>query len=219
MNVSAASPIWAFVFLQLGKVNNLPRPCSNVPLLKSLLQKAIRRKNRRVAAWAASELLHLDPNALLRRLPVIMLEDSMLHSSLPAMVWMMAASSKGWTPGPGQALWLVNAAAALCGIDSLDAPGGSSNVLSDRDIARLWRGKEPQCSLLLSLKARLAFGGMTCDLDMWATPHLPGDCAGLLVLRWLWAGRKRHLIRSVLYFSIPFLCSHIRIFLRSPERK
>mmetsp|Transcript_21545 Transcript_21545/g.59887 ORF Transcript_21545/g.59887 Transcript_21545/m.59887 type:complete len:429 (+) Transcript_21545:234-1520(+) len=143
-----------------------PPGCTNVSLLKSLLQKAVRRRNKRAATWAAFSLLQLDPTALLRRLPIIMLEDTVLHESLPAIVWMMAAHSKGWQLGRGHAVWLLNVAATLCDIPAWDIPGSDTEVMTDSQVIQRWRGLEPQCSLLLSLKARLAFGGMACDLSM-----------------------------------------------------
>lgn len=44
---------------------------------------------------------------LLRRLPVISLEDSITHPALPLVVWLMASQSKGYQLG------VVHAAAVL----------------------------------------------------------------------------------------------------------
>eukprot|EP00191_Tetraselmis_sp_GSL018_P017263 CAMPEP_0177582450 /NCGR_PEP_ID=MMETSP0419_2-20121207/2750_1 /TAXON_ID=582737 /ORGANISM="Tetraselmis sp., Strain GSL018" /LENGTH=239 /DNA_ID=CAMNT_0019071685 /DNA_START=224 /DNA_END=943 /DNA_ORIENTATION=+ len=141
--------------------------CRNVPLLKSLLQKAVRRRNKRAATWAAFELAVVDVVSLLRRLPIILLEDVGLHDSFPAIVWMMVASSKGWKPNENQVAWMVDVVATYCEIESwnkLDSICEAS--LSDSDIVKRWKGYEPQCSLLLSMNTRLSYGGMACDQAM-----------------------------------------------------
>jgi hypothetical protein len=61
--------------------------------LKSHLQKAVRRRRSRAAVTTADLLLELNPVQLLRRLTVIMLEDSFLHESFSTLVWLMCALS------------------------------------------------------------------------------------------------------------------------------
>jgi hypothetical protein len=64
-------------------------------LMKSNLQKAIRRRYFEEAFVTTKHLLNQDANDLLRRLP-IMCEDTELHSHLfMEVVWLMAATSKG----------------------------------------------------------------------------------------------------------------------------
>lgn len=65
-----------------------------VPVLKSVLQKSVRRRRPLPAVRVAMELADKSLDDLLRRLPIIMLEDSMLHPDLPLLVWLMVASSK-----------------------------------------------------------------------------------------------------------------------------
>jgi len=67
----------------------------SVPVLKSMLQKSIRRRRPLPSVRVAMELI--DKAALgdlLRRLIVIILEDSTLHPDLPLVVWSMMAHSK-----------------------------------------------------------------------------------------------------------------------------
>ena len=70
----------------------------SVPVLKSILQKGIRRRKPLPSVRVASELADKSLGDLLRRLPIILLEDSTLHPSLPFLVWLMMAVSKEYQP-------------------------------------------------------------------------------------------------------------------------
>jgi hypothetical protein len=61
--------------------------------LKSHLQKAVRRKQPRAAIYTADLLLEMSPVQLLRRLPIIMVEDTFLHQCFSTLVWLMCAVS------------------------------------------------------------------------------------------------------------------------------
>ena len=61
--------------------------------LQSHLQKAVRRKNKKAAVFTADLLLDLSPLKLLRRLPIILIEDTFVHKSLSTLVWLMCALS------------------------------------------------------------------------------------------------------------------------------
>lgn len=65
-----------------------------ISLIKSNLQKAVRRKCATVAMASAIALLQKSPLQLLRRLPIIMLEDVCAMDSLPILVWLMIALSR-----------------------------------------------------------------------------------------------------------------------------
>jgi hypothetical protein len=66
-------------------------PPINVPLLKSNLQKAVRRCNNSIAIQSAIQLIHLDITQFIRRLPIIYIEDVCLMDSFPVVVWLMMA--------------------------------------------------------------------------------------------------------------------------------
>lgn len=66
----------------------------DVNYLKSNLQKAIRRKQKNVALATTRQLLHQDPNALLRRLPIIATEDVKWSATTNQIVWLMCWYSK-----------------------------------------------------------------------------------------------------------------------------
>lgn len=63
----------------------------HVSLFKSNLQKAVRQMNGYVACQSLLELLRLAPMELLRRLPIIMIEDVTLYEQIAIPVWMMMA--------------------------------------------------------------------------------------------------------------------------------
>lgn len=64
-----------------------------IPVHKSNLQKAIRRGKREAALFSAWSMLHLDRMELLRRLPIIMVEDVTLFDRFPVLVWLMMATA------------------------------------------------------------------------------------------------------------------------------
>lgn len=73
-----------------------------ITTLKSLLQKAIRRKCIDNTAIRLAYALHnISLNELLRRLPIVCLEDCLLHPNFPSIVWLMMAVSKGYNPPDG----------------------------------------------------------------------------------------------------------------------
>lgn len=67
-----------------------------VPLLKSALQKAVRRQRAKAAVALATQLLRQDAVALFRRWVVIVMEDAILDEMLAWVVWWMVALTKGW---------------------------------------------------------------------------------------------------------------------------
>jgi len=62
--------------------------------LKSCLQKCIRRRQPLPAVRVAMELFDKSYADLIRRLPIIVLEDSFLHPDFGLLVWLMVAESK-----------------------------------------------------------------------------------------------------------------------------
>jgi hypothetical protein len=65
----------------------------SIGVLKSMLQKCVRRRRPLPAVRIAMELADRSLPELLRRLPIIMMEDSFLHPDLPLLIfWMIALS-------------------------------------------------------------------------------------------------------------------------------
>lgn len=68
--------------------------------LISILQKSIRRRRPLPSVRVAMELIDRSMEAFLRRLPVIILEDSTLHPHYGSIVWLMVAHSKDYVLSP-----------------------------------------------------------------------------------------------------------------------
>lgn len=122
-------------------------------LLKSNLQKAVRRRHIEEAFATAKHFLAQDANELLRRLPIIMCEDSMLHPILfMEIVWLMAAVSKGYRLCATDCQHVMDFIGAC-----LSAPA-QYNILSSVD-AKV-NMTDP---LQIAFALRIAYGGMKCD--------------------------------------------------------
>ena len=67
-------------------------------VLKSVLQKNVRRCRALQSVRTSVELARLDPVQFFRRIVIIAVEDCCVHPSLSMLVWVMAALSKGFVP-------------------------------------------------------------------------------------------------------------------------
>jgi hypothetical protein len=126
-------------------------------LLKSNLQKAIRRRHIEEAFATAKHLLAQDAQELLRRLPIIMCEDTMLHPALfMEIVWLMIAVSKGYVLTVDDCKHIMNFIGACLSAPAqynilVTLPGGEAAV----DLLN---------PLQLSFALRIEYGGMKCDM-------------------------------------------------------
>jgi hypothetical protein len=147
----------------------------SVPVLKSILQKSIRRRKPLPSVRVAMELVDKSLGDLLRRLPIIILEDSSLHPSFSFLTWLMVAHSKDFELPPNlmsKVLGTVyemascpwqdlgyhgsddsNGTTSAISFQSYHQPG-IDTVLEDHDIT-IW-------SMLL----RAQYGGMAGDIRM-----------------------------------------------------
>jgi hypothetical protein len=134
-----------------------PRYSLFVPLLKSNLQKAIRRKERDAALRTAWWLLAKEPTELLRRLPVILCEDTQAEAGLlTEIVWLMAATSKGYCLTWSDAA-IVMAAVAT----SLETTGQWNLAVPGPTFVGTPAEMSP---VALALHVRTSFGGMAGDM-------------------------------------------------------
>ena len=74
----------------------LNSPFTKTTYLLSHLQKCIRKMKHTKSVKTAKHLIDLDIISFLRRLPIIMFEDVIPHSSLPIIVWLLIAITKGF---------------------------------------------------------------------------------------------------------------------------
>ena len=68
------------------------------PVLKSMLQKSVRRREPEKAARLAVRMMSSSLTDFLRRLPIICVEDVGLHPEFSCVVWLMVAVSRGYRP-------------------------------------------------------------------------------------------------------------------------
>lgn len=158
----------------------------SVPVLKSILQKSVRRRRPLPSVRVAMELADKSFGDLVRRLPVIAMEDSMLHPDLDLLVWLMVAHSKEYVAPSAimTRLFQIVFEVASCqwkDDDQLRAPEevpttsfGSANNLSLNTLHHMTLTEPPSTAdnvrlshrLVWSLLVRADYGGMRCDLEM-----------------------------------------------------
>ncbi len=148
---------------------NKEKKYKNIGFLKSLLQKAIRRGNVDVAVKCAYHYILLDLQDFLRRLPIIIIEDTTLHEAYSTLIWLMVASNiKECAILFDKVIYEY-----LMGIVYVIAKSPIYHSLCDNEEIKFdilkeeVNKKELQLkSLIYSLMVRKAYGGMKCDLLM-----------------------------------------------------
>jgi hypothetical protein len=187
----------------MERLTSAPSPASSrwvrhhsrlsVPVLKSILQKSIRRRRPLPSVRVAMELADKSLGDLLRRLPVIVMEDSTLHPDLGFLVWLMVAHSKdyavpralmarvfqivfetascqwkddekAWNPRGGPAFTTSVADPSHPQDLSLNALHAMT-ADSDGSLATT-SGTCPSELLVWCLLVRADYGGMRCDVEM-----------------------------------------------------
>jgi hypothetical protein len=131
----------------------------NVPWMKSCLQKAVRRRKVGVALRMANTMLAQDPAELLRRLPVIVVEDAFLHPLYPALVWLMIAQSKGYAMSKRDAELVLSVVWQVAGVPRRD-------VVHKGDDAGPCSLSPDDHILCNSLALRANYGGTQGDVQM-----------------------------------------------------
>ncbi len=159
--------------------------------LKSCLQKSIRRRAPLPAVRVAMELADKSWTDLIRRLPIIILEDSTLHPDFVFLVWLMIADSKGYVPSKElivRVLQIVFEMASCpwqdaiadysnedcidCGSDNDDKKQTSFSLRSSSSTLFSTRQHTDQTTataeitMIRAMLLRAQYGGMKCDVDM-----------------------------------------------------
>ena len=164
--ISVASRVKDTVHLYVIPSNNISTPIipilrspDGTPLLKSNLQKAVRRRETDVAIQTAILLLQLDPIEMLRRLPIIAVEDVSLIDTFPVMVWLMmaGASYRLTTHDIDLILHIVwTLSESQSAIEYTKCPSNPDGNYDEND----------NKNILLSVYYRWKYGGMKGDLDL-----------------------------------------------------
>ncbi|MES1908874.1 MAG: hypothetical protein MHM6MM_001723 [Cercozoa sp. M6MM] len=145
--------------------------------LKSMVQKAVRRGQTRSAVRLSLLLMQaVTPQELLRRLPVIIMEDAMLSPFFDAVVWLMlAASTKKFQLRQCHLSHVLTALASTCSNAERDSVPWHASItersltgttLRNPEFKRLMSEHPKAASLVAALMMRASFGGMKGDVLM-----------------------------------------------------
>ena len=145
----------------------------HIPILKSNLQKTIRRGLDKQAVKTAFTMLCIDPNQLLRRLPIIMIEDVGIHNDFIFLTWIMCASSKKLELPDSLVLRIMSIVSNLCMYPKKQEYQKMYNYL-DVMKCKLQNFTDKHHVLLWSLELRRSYGGMKGDMCMinWYAYHI-----------------------------------------------
>lgn len=144
---------------------------SLLSLIKSNLQKCIRRQLTQKGLETAKRFMEWDMGHFLRRLSIIMMEDVILHESLPVLVWLMAAESKGFSLTKEMEKWLLSLVSYMCqekreSYWSLGISNQDQSLLEKDSYFYGEAKKSQEKGMVFSLLLRKSYGGMQGDCIM-----------------------------------------------------
>ncbi len=142
----------------------------HIPILKSNLQKCIRRSNKKNALKTAYQMLSIDPNSILRRLPIIYLEDVEIDSNFSVIVWYMIAVSKKYILTKNDIMWILGIVSHLSNNINKEIFKNSnlSKIDNHLEFIKSMKGKyyENNKNTFWALLLRYLYGGMNGDLKL-----------------------------------------------------
>jgi hypothetical protein len=141
----------------------------NIGYLKSLLQKAIRRKDANIAVKCAFHYMTLDIQDFLRRLPIIMIEDTSIHEVFPTIVWLMIASTMNEFKFDRVIYeYLMGVVYVMAHIPIYHSlTNKRSEILNLKNMLYEANKRDLMIqSFVYTLLLRKAYGGMKCDMNM-----------------------------------------------------
>ena len=155
---------------EIKLISNLSK--LSIPILKSMIQKSIRRRLPLQALKVAMELSVKSWGDLIRRLPIIMLEDAALHPDLPLLVWLMVADTKNFSVNSIilERVMSIVYELASCGWrddDDYDPSGKNAYESCTLNNDAWLRGLRIQNrTIIKAMLLRARYGGMMCDVVM-----------------------------------------------------
>ena len=132
---------------------------TQLPIVKSALQKCIRRCEPKRASRIASGYLLADATGLLRRLSIIMVEDCGLFSSFATIIWAMVVWNKTSNLPLAVCLGMIDIVTMLA--TTVEDGGWPYVRWAKRDI-----DTPPGHANKVALKIRCKYGGMKGDMRM-----------------------------------------------------
>lgn len=160
-------------FIPTNRITNETNETYHDSFITSHLQKSVRRNLQKQAIWSANILLLTNPVKLLRRLPIIMVEDSVLHESFTTLVWLMCLLSI--KKGEKYSLSIVQKCWILGVVNFLAFYSYKLKIKLDdkyewnfnKNIKKINKGKNVDIiNILYSSLARRNYGGMKDDISM-----------------------------------------------------
>jgi len=148
-----------------GEVLEVESCFNSVPIMKSHLQKAVRRMKVGSALGATRELIGMDIQSLLRRIPIIAIEDVAPVKGIDVCIWLMIAVTKGFELKRSHLEYLAGFVKAITEFPRKvrrygELPPGTAH---GGDLT-------PESEVLVDcLKLRRSYGGMKGDMNMLRT--------------------------------------------------
>ena len=135
---------------------------ARIPLLKSNLQKAVRRGKNIVAITTALAMLQKEPVELVRRLAIICIEDVCVMDSYPVLIWLMMTDGHYVIDG-GTIYLILQIVNSLCNcMPTFDHSYKYKDVILNHESLQDLKRHD----VLLSLFYRQKYGGMKGDMEM-----------------------------------------------------
>jgi hypothetical protein len=164
----------------------IPPPCylskRTIPLVKSNIQKCVRRNESLKAVSSAWALIRLQPSELLRRLPIIFLEDVTGGSPFTICVWLMMAVSKGFSLTKSHYTYLMSVVYALAECSDWDVCSSVDETPHVTELIGEGKVSPKQEAFLWALAFRRSYGGLGGDMKMlnyylktWSQRFLKGE--------------------------------------------
>ena len=153
---------------------------SNESYLLSHLQKSIRKQDVNLSIQTCYHLMKLNIVSLLRRIPIIMLEDTYLHKSVTTIIWLMIALTKKFKMKKYIYEWILGFVYICCKTkkkDKIDCDmlyvKNSTTINMTSNIIEILNNMNDinnvdtiyENSILYSLYFRCAFGGKEHDIE------------------------------------------------------
>lgn len=143
----------------------------NVSFMKSHLQKNIRKQNDGLAVSSSYHLIKMSIQDFLRRLPIIMIEDSFLHESFPTLIWLMVADTiQSFTMKKYMIEWLLGVVYVITQLPKdVIIYQNTPSIPPSKMIQFLDSIQDfelHQKSILYSVLLRISYGGMLFDNHM-----------------------------------------------------
>lgn len=137
----------------------------NIPFLKSHLQKCVRRNIIQAGLNTLYSLFHLDYNEFIRRLPIIILEDSLLIEKFPVLIWLLVANPEYKISYKYQLDWLINQIYHIIKSPYKDLRD-KLEIDFNNYLSEINQLQDNQVSILYSIELRKSYGGMNSDIKM-----------------------------------------------------